>query len=157
MKIEQEPETSFLTKLSIFFFFFLFSLAALVRWVWELINLYQQVTSNADVINFEKGTLYLFGVSVAGGFLSYIIFHEALLKRPYTERFTKLMNKGVGFGLISLLLFPYVVRLPLEEYLKKKDYLICEIESVQWSIYRKIVYTSSIEACDEAIEIEKKI
>jgi hypothetical protein len=155
MKITQEPEPSLLKRILGFLFFFLFSLAALVWWVWELINLYQQVTSNADIINFEKGTLYLFGVSVLGGFLSYAIFHEVILKRPYTESITKWIHKGFSFGLISLILFPYVVRLPLEEYLEKKDYLICEIESYQWSMYRAIVYTSSLEACDEAIEIEK--
>jgi hypothetical protein len=57
--------------------------------------------------------------------------------------------------MVSLFLFPLVVRLPLEEYLEKKGYLICEMESVQWSMYRKIVYTSSLKVCDEAIEVEK--
>jgi hypothetical protein len=155
MKITQEPEPSLLKKIAGFVFFLLITLYALVILVWELLDVYQQVSSNLNIITLHKGSLYHFGCFILSGILTFGIFHDLISKRSITERHSKWANRGFGFGIICLLFFPVLFRLSLEEHLEKKDYIICEMESVQWSIYRKIVYTSSLEVCDEAIEVEK--
>jgi hypothetical protein len=64
MKMTQEPEPSMLKRVLGFLFFFLIALDTLISWVWELFDLYQQVSLNADIITLHKGELYMFGVFV---------------------------------------------------------------------------------------------
>jgi len=117
--------------------------------------LYRWHQTSSSVILFDKGALYMLGVGIGLAVLTYAVLHEVILKRPLTDKFSKIMNIGALTSIIVMIIFPQVIHYPVEQLLEKRGYKICNQASYQWFLYRRIVYTSSPEICENTIENKK--
>ncbi len=145
-------EASLLKKVSGFLFFFFPSLGAFILFGSDLYQLFLQVKSNVSVIEFHKGSFFDLGIGLGFGVFTYMYLQEVILQRAVTPKVTKWMTRGLISSVFIMMLFPQIAHYSLEHILEKQGYMICNLDSYQWRIYRTFYYVSEVDACTNLIE-----
>lgn len=122
------------------FGFMVWYLTSTTRMLWQVLNLEAAVT-------FNKGVQYLLGCIIIGYGLVYAMGSEILRKGEVQKSPTKWLNIVFISGLLLIFVFPQAVHYPIQSYLLRHDYHICEKVSYRWLHSQVIIYTQSEKAC----------
>ena len=131
-----------------FLVFFTMTVGSLAWATWSIFDIYNQISSASEVIYFDKGALYMFGVGVGLAVLSFAIFYEGILERELTKKISGIMTKSAIAGIALMFLLPYLIHQPVNKQLTQKKYIICEPASYQWLLYENLAYTKNASICD---------
>lgn len=106
------------------------------------------IYNSQDNIEFNKGALYLYGVSLILLIFVVGIIYTNYLKKNISNHTNKIIGKVVLVCLIITFLLPQIVHYATANYLENNGYQVCEARSKQWLHVRTIVY-SKLVSCDE--------
>ncbi len=133
--------------------FFLMAGWGLWSFVSHLIQLTEQVVSNANLIDFNKGSFYGLGLGIGLTALVYGMLHQNVFKFSLESRFfNKTIPAVMIYGLFIMILLPHIAHYSIEYILEKRGYMICDTHSMQWSMYRSYYYVSDVDTCTNLIE-----
>jgi hypothetical protein len=137
----------------------LFSLMFLWSFWWFALNfsqLIEQFTSNASLIEFNKGAFYGLGAGIGLAVATYGMVHQNILKFSLDSRFfTKTIPAVMVSGVFISFLLPPIAHYSLEYILENRGYMICDLDSHQWRMYRTFYYVSDVDTCTNLIESKK--
>ncbi len=134
-----------------------FSMSLWTFW-WFVLNfsqLIEQFVSNASLIEFNKGAFYGLGSGIGLGGITYALVHQNILKFSLDNRFFNMMPAVMVFGVFISLLLPPIAHYSLEYILENRGYMICDLDSYQWRMYRTFYYVSDVDTCTNLIESKK--
>jgi len=129
--------------------FLMLGLLAFWAFASNAVEIFLQTKSLSASISFNRGSLRLLGVSIVLLALTTYMALEIFGGKPPTDKTSTLVSRSAIGGLILLFLLPHLVHYPLENFLFKHGYKICELKSHRWLAYQKIVYVSRAEECFE--------
>lgn len=110
-------------------------------------SLASELMSSSAEISFNKGSIYLLGISIVlFVFVGGIIFTSYLNKQLKATTNKKLTNVIVAL-LVATFLMPQLAHYAIDHYALGNGYEICESKSKQWLHVKTIVY-SKTGACD---------
>ncbi len=133
--------------------FFLSSLGSLWWFILNFSQLIEQVVSNANLIDFNKGSFYGLGCGIGIAALTYGILHQNVFKFSLESRFfNKTIPAIMVYGLFIMILLPHIAHYSIEYILEKRGYMICDTHSMQWPMYRSYYYVSDVDTCTKLIE-----
>ncbi len=128
--------------------FILASVGALVWFIVTLHALVIQLINMSNSIELNKGGLYMLGVSVGLGFLSFYMVVELWKGEAPSDRFIKIIGRLILLGVALMIILPHVIHYPLEFYLQNRNYFVCEKASHRWLHARTIVYMNDQSMCE---------
>ena len=137
------------------FIFLSMTTVCFVWFAWSIYSIANQITTDAHVVYFDKGSLYMLGAGIGLSALTFAILYEGILRRNLTKRVTKIITKSALAGIILMFLLPQLLHYLTNTYLTEKRYIVCVEASYQWLFYKKIVYTDIQSTC-EALNVKKK-
>lgn len=139
-----------------FFLFLLLTAACFVWFSWSAYDIVDSISSKANAVYFDKGSLYMFGAGIGLASLTFAIFYEGILRRKLTKKITKGITRSTLVGILLMFILPHVLHYLASTYLEEKHYVICDEMSYQWLLYKKVVYTTNQLSCEALIQ-EKEI
>lgn len=152
--MEGKEKPSVILQISAVVLFILFSIGALIAFGYYTFQLAFSFVNQEDIIAFNKGAMYMLGVGLSSGLLTYFMIYE-IIKKEISVAFNKKATRSalIFMGLIFIL--PQIFHYSLEYILEKRGYMICDLDSYQWRMYRTFYYVSSVDACTNLIESKK--
>ncbi len=152
MKVS-EQKTSLLSLFAGLLAFFLMSGWSLWWFVSHFSQLIEQVVSNANLIDFNKGSFYGLGGGISMAALTYGVLHQNVFKFSLESRFfNKTIPAVMFYGAVIMILLPHIAHYSIEYILEKRGYMICDTHSMQWPMYRSYYYVSDVDTCTNLIE-----
>jgi len=147
MEITTDPEPSIWYVLIIGIIFCVVGIGSLVFAGLFLIELLNDLSIQSDLIKFNKGSFYMFGVGM--GLLTIVVW--SFLSRMYNKNLPEKLSKVFYVVFIGSLLLtfalPQIAHLAVDNYLKGQNYQICEDKSHRWLLAVTIVYEKN-SACN---------
>jgi len=140
MEITTDPEPSVWYVLAIGVTFFAMGIGSLVFAGYSLSILLTELFGHSQLVNFDKGSFYMFGV---GSTLITIVIWGFLSKMYNKKLPEKLSKLFYGVFIASLLLtfaLPQIAHMTVNNYLEGQNYQICEDKSHRWLHAVTIVY-----------------
>src|SRR5690554_3354003 len=141
-------QSSILARLGGFLWFFAMTMACFVWFTWSGYNIVGLIFSEAHVVYLDEGSLYMFGAGVGLASLTFAILYEGILRRKLTKTITKFIARSALVGIALMFTLPHLLHYLAGIYLAEKNYTVCDEQSYQWLVYRKIVYTNSQRTCE---------
>lgn len=128
--------------------FALSAVAAMDWFFWSALQLVSQLLSKSPAVMFDKGAVYMLGVGLGLGLLTCVGLYEGILERSPTKRFGRWMNIGAIVSIGVMVVLPHMAHAAVNHYLVgTRGYMVCEAESHQWLLYRRIAYAASEVLC----------
>ena len=127
--------------------FALFAICALLAFGYYTFDVSLSLISKKEVIEFNKGSMYMLGVGLGAGLLVIFMIHELRGKKissSYNNKATKFAMVSIGLIFVSPQLADYIVSTKI----KSMDYVFCEEKSYQWLHVQNKVYGANVEACN---------
>lgn len=140
MEFTTEPEPSIWYVLAICVIFLAMGIGSLFFAGYSLVVLLSELSSQSDLINFDKGSFYMFGV---GATLVTIVVWAFFSKINNKNLPIKLNKLFYGLFIVSLLLtfaLPQAAHMSIANYLENRNYQICKDKSHRWLHAVTIVY-----------------
>ena len=134
--------------------FAIFAIAALLAFGYAAIDVTVSLISRKEIIEFNKGAMYMLGVGLGAGLLVIFMIHELsgkVISSSYNKKATKLALLSVGMIVVIPQLADYAVSLKV----KGMNYVSCGNLSYRWLHVQTKVYGISIDTCKE-VEIAEK-
>ncbi len=140
----QKP--SLILQVLIVAFFFLFAIGSLIVFGYYAFLLFENIISQSDFIVFNKGSMYMFGVGLSSGLLTYFFIYE-ILKKKISASFNK---KSTYIGLVfigSIFIFPQLADYWIHKYINHIGYAYCPEQSYRWLHAQNLVFASDENIC----------
>lgn len=139
-----------------FFLFFLVTAACFVWFAWGAYDIVDSISSKAQAVYFDKGSLYMFGAGIGLASLTFAIFYEGILRRNLTNKITRDITRSALMGVSLMFILPHVLHYLASTYLEEERYVVCDEMSYQWLLYKKLVFTTNQHTCEVLVQ-EKEI
>lgn len=149
MEITDPPKPSGWYILIFIIAFSVMGFTALYYAVIVSIELVTEVSSQIELITFEKGAFYLFGVG--GGLLTIVfnIVYSGILKKELPDFLHVLLTRLLIGSVVLTFALPQIVHITIEPYLEDQGYQICREKSHRWLHVVTIVYTKNLPCSEE--------
>jgi hypothetical protein len=144
------------TKCATVFVFTLFAIGALLAFGYYAIDVSVSLLSQKEIIEFNKGSMYMLGVGLGAGLLVVFMIHE-LSGKEISDSYNKKSTKAALIFIGLILVFPQLADYVVSLKVRSIDYIYCENQSYRWLHVQNKVYGSNINACNnfKANEITK--
>lgn len=146
-----DRDSSFFTMLLNVIFLSMLILFSFIWFIYSVYDLTLNIINEAQVITFNKGSMYMFGVGIGLFFLLIGLVQKGLFKKDLSEKKESFLIRGSVIGIIVMFSLPIVVDYFVEQKIRKENYVVCSDMSYQWFLYKKFVYTSSNQTCVELV------
>lgn len=107
------------------------------------------ILNNLEKIHFNKGSFYLFGVTLGLMDLMWIMVYQGVFKRSLSEKVIKLFSRVAIISLITTFTLPIISHLVINEIAESKGYKICAPAGNTWFYLSEIVYFNTTIICKE--------
>jgi len=136
--------------------FALFAICSLMAFGYYAYDVSMSLISKKEIIEFNKGAMYMLGVGLGSGLLVIFMIHE-LTGKKISSSYNK---KATKFALISIgmiFVFPQLADYFVSSKVEKMDYVFCEEKSYRWLHVQNKVYGVNENTCSSinAKEITK--
>jgi len=148
----QRDRPTVLARVSGFFIFFGLTIACFSWFIWSTYNICDLIFSKAQVVYFDKGSLYMFGAGIGLSSLTFAILYEGVFRRELTEKVTKFITRSALIGVLFMFFLPNALHYLSSIYLAKNEYVVCSDASYQWLLYKEIVYTDNKFTCEALVK-----
>lgn len=151
-----DQQSSIIVRLSSVAFFLVFAVTALAWFTISITSLISQFTLNDPVVEFDKGSIYMFGgglcclLITAGGIM------QGLLGKKLTFKLERLFTIGIVGSLILMFGVPHLTHYAVANYTQQRHYSVCSDVTYRWLLYSKFYYTKSDIDCAELVSKKKK-
>lgn len=139
-----------------FFLFFLVTAVCFIWFSWSVYDIINSISSKAQAVYFNKGSLYMLGAGIGLASLTFAIFYEGILRRNLTSKITRGIARSALMGVSLMFILPHILHYLASTYLEEERYVVCDEMSYQWLLYKKLVFTTNQHTC-EALVQEKEI
>lgn len=126
--------------------FSMFAICSLLAFGYYAFDVTISLMSKKEIIEFNKGAMYMLGVGLGSGLLVIFMIHE-LTGKKISNSYNK---KATKFALISIgliFVFPQVADYIVSSKIGKMDYVFCEEKSYRWLHAQNNVYGVSADTC----------
>ncbi len=137
----------------------LFLALALGALAWFFISVTELISKfrlGAEVVGFDKGSMYMLGCGLGLLLLSIGGVMEGILGLKLTKKMDVLFTRGIVISLMLMFAFPQLTHYLVDKYAHQQHYSICSDATYRWILYGKFYYTESKIACDKLVS-EKEI
>jgi hypothetical protein len=152
----QHGSSTILARFGGLFLFFVLTTACFVWFAWSAYSIVDSISSKADVVYFDKGSLYMLGAGIGLASLTLAILYEGILRRNLTSKITMVITRSALIGVSLMFILPHVLHYLASTYLTDENYVVCDEASYQWLLYKKLVYTTNQLTCEVLVQ-EKEI
>ena len=128
------------------------SAIGIVSWYYAgivLIQVVSDISTQSELITFEKTAFYLFGAGLTSLVFAIGLFYSKVLKIKISDKLHVLLTRILIGGLVFMFAVPQIVHLSVSNYLEDEGYQICREKSHRWLFVVTIVYTKNIPCGDE--------
>lgn len=150
--VENYEEESFLKRLIILFIVIVFGLLSLIWFVYEVIDLVNQVyNTNINYLVLNRGVYGLLGCGLCFLTFSFIPIYQAVTKKEASKRIYDRLGKMLFVSLVLVITLPISMSIFIPLYAKKINYNKCEGASYPygWPAYQEVYYTKTDDFCSE--------
>ncbi|NOQ78393.1 MAG: hypothetical protein GQ546_03225 [Gammaproteobacteria bacterium] len=136
-----------LSRYATVFVFALISIGALIAFGYYALDVVLGLIYREDIIEFNKGAMYMLGAGLSAGLLTFFMVHELKgreVSKSYNKKATRLAMIFIGF----IFLFPQLVDYVISYKVRDIDYIFCENRSYQWLHAQNKVFGINDEACE---------
>lgn len=126
--------------------FFIFSAGALLVFGFYTLQLVRGMISSADIVEFNKGAMYMLGVALSSGLLTAFMVHELRggeLSAAYNKKATQLALLFLGL----IFIFPQATDYLVTSKLTGVDYVYCKDQSYRWLHSQNKVFAVNAAVC----------
>lgn len=120
MKITEPPKVTALYLFAGLLIFFLSGMWALYYAIIVLLQLISELTSDSDILTFDKGAFYLFGVGLGLLVLVLAIIYSRIVNNKLPDVIHKLIFISLISTVVLIFLLPQVMHFYLDSYTEKK-------------------------------------
>jgi hypothetical protein len=136
--------------------FALFAICAFLAFGYYAFDVSISLISKKEIIEFNKGAMYMLGVGLGAGLLVIFMFHELTGKKisnSYNRKATKFALISIGL----IFVFPQLADYIVSTKVISMDYVFCKEKSNRWLHLQNKVYGVNVDACSsiKAYEITK--
>ncbi|MFA7556116.1 MAG: hypothetical protein WCY88_17875 [Spongiibacteraceae bacterium] len=136
--------------------FALFAICALLAFGYYAFDVSISLISKKEIIEFNKGAMYMLGVGLGAGLLVIFMIHELIgkeISNAYNKKATKCALISIGL----IFIFPQLADYIVSSKFRSMDYVFCEEKSYRWLHAQNKVYGANVDACSgiKANEITK--
>lgn len=149
--MEQRDTPTNLSRYGGLLMFSLITVACFSWFVWSAYNIAYQIVFGSNVVNFDKGSLYMLGAGIGLAALTFAVLYEGVMRRELTKNVTKNITRSALIGVAVMFLLPNLSHYLTSSHLNDKSYIICDEASYQWLFYKKVVYTSNESTCNNLL------
>ena len=128
--------------------------AALFFFGYNTLYLIKALVEESRVISFDKGSVYLLGVGLGLGVVTYWFIRD-VMKKPASAAYNQKATRIAIGVIIIMVVLPHIVHYAVGHYLKPRGYVVCDEASYQWLYDRTIVYTANSNVCVELVAEER--
>lgn len=124
----------------------LFAICALLAFGYYAFDVSISLILKKEIIEFNKGAMYMLGVGLGAGLLVIFMIHE-LTGKKISNSYNK---KATKFALISIgliFIFPQLADYIVSSKFRSMDYVFCEEKSYRWLHAQNKVYGVNVDAC----------
>lgn len=151
-----DEQTKMITpaKCATVFAFALFAIGALFAFGYYTFDVSIGLISKKDIIEFNKGAMYMLGVGLGAGLLVIFMIYELTgreISSSYNKRATKIALISIGL----IFLYPQIADYIVSSKVGSMDYIFCEDQSYRWLHVQNKVYGINADACNY-VEVDKK-
>ncbi len=143
MKITNPPKPSILYLFTGTLIFFLSGVAAFYYAITVLLQLISELTNDSNILVFDKGAFYLFGV----GFGLFVFVLAFIYSKVVNNQLSDFINKLIFISLIGSVVLtfalPQAMHFYINSYTEKNSYRICQDQSHRWLHAVTIVYAKN--------------
>jgi len=110
------------------------------------LNVSISLVSGWDIIEFNKGAMYLLGVGLGAGLLVLFMIHELSgkeISNSYNRKATRLASVFIGL----IFVFPQLVDYAVSSRVISIGYVFCENSSYRWLHVQEKVFGINADAC----------
>jgi len=136
--------------------FALFAICSLLAFGYYAFDVTISLISKKEIIEFNKGAMYMLGVGLGSGLLVIFMIHELTgktISNSYNKKATKFALVSIGL----IFVFPQLADYIVSSKVGKMDYVFCEEKSYRWLHAQNKVYGVNADTCSniKASEITK--
>ncbi len=127
--------------------FALFAICALLAFGYYAYDVSISLISKKEVIEFNKGAMYMLGVGLGAGLLVIFMIHELTGKKisdSYNKKATKIAFISIGL----IFVFPQLADYIVNSKVRSMDYVFCEEKSYRWLHAQNKAYGVNVDACN---------
>ncbi|NMM42378.1 hypothetical protein [Pseudoalteromonas arctica] len=126
--------------------FILISFFALGVFGYFTFTLIFSILSESEIIRFDKGAMYMLGVGLTSGLLSFFMVYEILNKKVSASLNKKSIRPALIF-LGSIFVVPQLAGLAVDYYVESVGYVYCKEQSSQWLQNQTLIFASNEYSC----------
>ncbi|MCK4865280.1 MAG: hypothetical protein KAT06_07595 [Gammaproteobacteria bacterium] len=149
MKITEPPKQSTLYLFTGILIFLLSGTAALYYAIIVLLQLTSEIMSNSDVLTFDKGAFYLFGV----GFGLFVFVLAIIYSKVVNNKLSDFIHRLIFFSLIGSVVLTFVlpqaIHFYIDSYTEQNNYQICRDQSHRWLHAVTIIYARNAQCSNK--------
>lgn len=126
--------------------FALFAICALLAFGYYAFDVSIRLISKNEIVEFNKGAMYMLGVGLGAGLLVIFMIHELTGKKisnSYNKKATKFAFISIGL----IFLFPQLADYVVSSKVSGMGYVFCEEKSYRWLHAQNKVYGINVDAC----------
>lgn len=126
--------------------FALFAICAFLVFGYYAVDVSVSLISKKEIIEFNKGSMYMLGVGLGTGMLVVFMIHELIgkkISKSYNTKATRFALLSIGL----IFVFPQFSDYLVSSKVRSMDYIFCEEKSYQWLHVQNKVYGVSVDAC----------
>ena len=148
MEVTSEPKPPTGYMIGLIFALLLLGIVPLYLAVTLTIELVTELSNQAELITFEKGSFYLFGVGTGLLLLAFGLIYSKLFNKEISKSLNVLLSRLVIGAVILTFILPQIIHYSVANYLENEGYQVCEEKSRRWLHNVTIVYTKTL-PCEE--------
>ena len=143
MKITEPPKVSVLHLLSGLLMFSMLGIWALYYAVIVSLQLISELTNDSDILSFDKGAFYLFGVGLGLFVFVFAIIYSKIVNNKLSDIIHKLIFFSLISSVVLTFLLPQLMHFYIDSYTEKNNYEVCRDQSHRWLHAVTIVYAKN--------------
>lgn len=127
--------------------FALFAICVFLAFGYYAYDVSISLISKKEIIEFNKGAMYMLGVGLGSGLLVIFMIHELTGKKisdSYNKKATKIAFVSIGL----IFAFPQLADYIVNSKVKGMDYVFCEEKSYRWLHTQNKVYGVNVDTCN---------
>lgn len=146
-----EMKTSLFERSLSAFLFFAFSMASIIWFILSALGSVLGVINSDPILYFNKGAMYMLGVSIGGFSLSIGVAYHSIFLRKVPEKVEETLMRGAAIGVLIMIILPQVAHFVVNRIVHDRQYIECHQAEYSWLLYKKFVYTKNQDVCQNLV------
>lgn len=149
--MDKPKKSSFLIQVPTVLLFILIALSALIIFGYFTYVLMSGIFTGSDLIIFNKGAMYMLGVGLTSGLLSFFMLYE-IFNKEVSASLNKKSTRPALIFVCSKFVIPQLAGFAVNEYIKSIEYVYCAEESSHWLQNQNLIYANNELTCTKHIK-----